>query len=89
MIQGNPHEFLKEVYEGAELFFMYKGDRYQIQMYSLNDHWTYEIVNFHTGTVKGEEPDVYIVEIGLVEYALSFFVNAPLFEGKSFLKILL
>ncbi len=83
MINGNLSEFIDKLHYGDELWFTYNNVKYMIQ--GLNDTGTYDLYLFipyspgtgYSWVGKGTKTD----------YPVKEFLEAPIFNGKSFIDI--
>ena len=83
MINGSYHEFFEKLSWGVELWFVYGGAKYLVQGYTENG--TYNLYFFMVDP-EGTGYD-WIGNGTEQEYPVEEFLNAKLFDGKSFREI--
>ena len=80
MINGNPATFIDTVYSGQEIFFLYDGNKYMYQGYTVNDVCHMEIQQH----IPWVSELVWHAQNSSMQECLEEFEKAPIFNGKSF-----
>ena len=82
MVNGNPDDFLETVYNGTSLEYSYNGRVFFTESYwADNQYW---MVTYHCDDEGNDEDYLIKRAFSLDEDVVDYYVNAPIFEGKTF-----
>lgn len=83
LINGNIKDFIDKLYYGDELWFTYNNVKYMIQGYLEDETYNlYLLMPYSEG--KGYS---WICKGTKDSYPVNDFLNAPIFDGKSFMEV--
>lgn len=80
MIDGNPYDFVKTVYTGQDIVFLFHGIKYWFQGYTIPTGFHMEIFQCQ----PPEEEFVWEHDDSSSEKCGDAFLTAPIFNGKTF-----
>jgi len=83
MINGNPNKFLEVVASGQDITYKFKDKIYWYQGYNKNDKFRMEIFVY----IPATEGFVWECEKATYIDCLNEFINAPIFDGKTFWEV--
>ncbi len=82
MIGSNFNQFVDDIYTGSDLVFLYRGRKFHLQGYQHNGKPC-----LFLDQLEPSGNDYIWTGSGEDDYPVEDFLNAPVFEGKSFWEV--